>query len=92
MIHNTASSLFIGLAFISFFATPSCAVHRDEHEVCMGHPFSHSAKSAGWIADPSLKAHVSKRVASPIPSFQVNLGAFSPNLNSALLQHSHARG
>ena len=44
----------------------------------MGHPFSDSKNNVEWIADSTLKSHVYKRVASPVPSFQVNLGGSPP--------------
>jgi hypothetical protein len=74
----SAITAFFVLSLIALFAAPSCAVHRDEHEVCMGHPFSDSKNNVEWIADSTLKSHVYKRVASPVPSFQVNLGGLPP--------------
>ena len=64
---------------LAFVGAASSGVHRDEHEVCMGHPFSYSDDWNPWITDPALKDNVSKRVASPIPTFQVNLGARPPS-------------
>ena len=72
--------------FVASFAAPSKAALGDEHDVCMGHPFSDSENNDEWISDLALKDRVSKRVASPIPSFQVNLGTFpSPSHSRTLL-------
>ena len=76
--------IFAVVAFIALFAEPSQDILGDEHEVCMGHPFSDSSNGIGWIADTTLKLHVSKRVASPIPSVEVNLGAFPPHSEPCL--------
>ncbi len=78
-----ASIVFIQLVCLVLAAA---AVHRDEHEVCNGHPF---AQTVEWISDPTLKALVSKRAASPIPSFQVNLGACLPLLQPRLHALTH---
>ncbi len=88
----SASAAFLLLSLIALFTASSCAVHRDEHEVCMGHPFSDSKNTVEWIADSTLKSRVSKRVASPVPNFQVNLGVLPPLPSEAVTpQQPHKR-
>ena len=72
-------AIVLFLFCLAFVGAASSGVQRDEHEVCMGHPFSYSDDWNPWITDPALKDNVSKRVASPIPTFQVNLGARPPS-------------